>query len=73
MISYLEHLFFRMLIHTDLRNTITGEGVWRIRHKKKGPVIEIFKVEESGHGSILSQSFKDWRQKALAKEIAGLL
>ncbi|KAL8781716.1 MAG: hypothetical protein Q9194_000220 [Teloschistes cf. exilis] len=36
-------------------------GVWRIRKREKGPVIEVFKVEESGHGDILSPDFIEWR------------
>ncbi|KAL9080270.1 MAG: hypothetical protein Q9157_000920 [Trypethelium eluteriae] len=61
--AFLEHL----------RNTITGEGVWRIRHRHRSGPVEIFKIEESGHGGILSQQFKDWRQRTLATEVAGLL
>ncbi|EER40573.1 HLA class III protein Dom3z [Histoplasma capsulatum H143] len=37
------------------------EGLWRIRRQEKSPVIEVFKLEDSGHGGILSQAFVDWR------------
>ncbi|KAL9091864.1 MAG: hypothetical protein Q9165_004615 [Trypethelium subeluteriae] len=62
-----------MLSHVDLRNTITSEGVWRIRHKHESGQVEVFKIEESGHGNILSQQFRDWRERSLAAEVAGLL
>jgi len=44
-----------------LKETIVGEGVWRIRRTAKDGAIEVFKVEETGTGSILKQSFLDWR------------
>ncbi|KAL8728538.1 MAG: hypothetical protein Q9181_005316 [Wetmoreana brouardii] len=45
-----------------LKDTITDDdGVWRIRKREKAPVIEVFKVEESGHGDILSGEFVEWR------------
>ncbi|KAL8972837.1 MAG: hypothetical protein Q9183_000312 [Haloplaca sp. 2 TL-2023] len=45
-----------------LKNTISDEGgVWRIRKREKAPVIEVFKVEESGSGDILSREFLEWR------------
>ncbi|QSS50340.1 HLA class III protein Dom3z [Histoplasma capsulatum var. duboisii H88] len=37
------------------------EGLWRICRQEKSPVIEVFKLEDSGHGGILSQAFVDWR------------
>lgn len=46
-----------------LKATITQDGTWRIRKVEKSPVIEVFKVEESGHGDILSSEFTDWRSK----------
>ncbi|RWA11180.1 hypothetical protein EKO27_g3937 [Xylaria grammica] len=46
-----------------LRNTINDEGVWRIRRRAGSSVIEIFKVEEVGHGSILTEEFINWRIK----------
>jgi len=44
-----------------LKGTITTEGVWRIRRQERSPVIEIFKMEETGYGDILSDEFLDWR------------
>lgn len=39
------------------------EGVWRIRRAPQSPTIEVFKVEGTGHGEILSEEFKNWRIK----------
>jgi len=38
--------------------------VWRIRRREKASVIEVFRVEESGHGDILSQEFLQWRNRS---------
>ncbi|KAL2003476.1 hypothetical protein VTN02DRAFT_3685 [Thermoascus thermophilus] len=46
-----------------LKTIINGEGVWRLRKRAKVPVIEVFKLEESGHGGILSSAFLTWRLK----------
>jgi RAT1-interacting protein len=46
-----------------LRATIIGDGVWRIRRKERSSTIEVFKVEEAGHGDILSDEFINWRIK----------
>ncbi|KAK3365883.1 RAI1 like PD-XK nuclease-domain-containing protein [Lasiosphaeria ovina] len=46
-----------------LRQTITDEGVWRIRRKPHSPDIEVFQVEEVGHGSIITDEFMNWRIK----------
>lgn len=35
--------------------------MWRIRKREKLPVIEVFKVEESGYGYVLSSEFVEWR------------
>jgi RAT1-interacting protein len=48
---------------TDLKQTVIGDGVWRIRRKERSSTIEIFKVEEAGHGDILSDEFINWRIK----------
>ena len=45
-----------------LRQTITIDGVWRVRRREKSPVIEVFKREEYGHGEILSPEFVEWRK-----------
>ncbi|KAJ5127548.1 hypothetical protein N7448_008327 [Penicillium atrosanguineum] len=44
-----------------LKQTIQEDGTWRIRKQEKSPVIEVFKVEDSGHGDILSSAFTTWR------------
>ncbi|KAI1498534.1 RAI1-domain-containing protein [Biscogniauxia marginata] len=46
-----------------LKKTINDEGVWRIRRRPRSQVIEVFKVEEVGHGSILTDEFINWRIK----------
>ncbi|RQM06459.1 hypothetical protein DH86_00002281 [Scytalidium sp. 3C] len=46
-----------------LRHTITGEGVWRIRRRNGSPEIEVYQIEEVGHGAILSDEFINWRIK----------
>lgn len=49
--------------------TIVGDGVWRIRRRERSSTIEVFKIEETGHGDILSDEFINWRIKlALGKE-----
>jgi len=50
-----------------LKTVINADGVWRIRRHERTSVIEIFKIEESGHGDILSPAFVEWRsQKSTA-------
>ncbi|KAK2603748.1 decapping endonuclease targeting mRNA [Conoideocrella luteorostrata] len=46
-----------------LRKTVSDEGVWRIRRQPGSEVVEVFRVEETGHGEILSDEFKNWRIK----------
>lgn len=46
-----------------LKANITSEGVWRIRKKEHSRSIELFKLEETGHGDILSSEFVEWRQQ----------
>ena len=45
-----------------MRATITDEGVWRIRRRPGGD-IELFQVEEVGHGEVVSDEFMNWRIK----------
>ena len=40
---------------------ITEDGVWRIRKREKVPKVEVYKLEQSGHGDILSENFVRWR------------
>ncbi|CZT13320.1 probable Protein RAI1 [Rhynchosporium graminicola] len=46
-----------------LKATIQGDGVWRIRRKERSPTIEVFRIEEAGHGDIISDEFINWRIK----------
>lgn len=51
------------MLCVGLRGAIDDEGVWRIRRRANDSVIEVLKIEETGHGDILSDEFKDWRIK----------
>ncbi|KAL9104422.1 MAG: hypothetical protein Q9163_000628 [Psora crenata] len=51
-----------------LKQTVTSDGVWRIRRRERSSIIEVFKIEESGHGDILSQEFLEWRTKVREEE-----
>ncbi|MCJ1285206.1 decapping endonuclease targeting mRNA [Xylographa opegraphella] len=46
-----------------LQQTITTEGVWRIRRRDRSSVIEVFRHEDSGYGDILSHEFVSWRKR----------
>jgi len=46
-----------------LKATITEGGVWRIRRKERSSNIEVFRVQQTGHGDILSEEFIHWRMK----------
>lgn len=46
-----------------MKANITGDGVWRVRRKERSASIEVFRVEETGHGDILSDEFINWRIK----------
>ncbi|KAL4899254.1 hypothetical protein BDW74DRAFT_117437 [Aspergillus multicolor] len=46
-----------------LKSTIQEGGTWRLRKSERSSVIEVYRVEESGTGDILSQAFLDWRSK----------
>ncbi|PLN79234.1 HLA class III protein Dom3z [Aspergillus taichungensis] len=49
-----------------LKSTISEGGTWRIRKPEKSSLIELYKLEESGTGDILSSSFLEWRALANA-------
>jgi RAT1-interacting protein len=51
------------LTDLGLRANITDEGVWRIRRARGANAIELFKGEEVGHGSIITDEFMNWRIK----------
>ncbi|KAL4976175.1 decapping nuclease rai1 [Aspergillus desertorum] len=44
-----------------LKSTIQEGGTWRLRKAEKSSVIEVYRVEESGTGDVLSQAFLSWR------------
>ena len=46
-----------------MKATINEDGAYRIRRRERGPTIEVFKIEEAGHGDILSDEFINWRIK----------
>ena len=48
-------------VSLGLKRTITPNGIWRIRRRERSPVIEVFKIEESGYGDILAPDFVQWR------------
>jgi RAT1-interacting protein len=52
-----------MLTFSGLSKTINDEGVWRISRRGGSPTIDVYKVEDTGHGDILSDEFKNWRIK----------
>jgi RAT1-interacting protein len=54
---------FASLFLDWLRQSINDGGVWRIRRENKSDHIELFKVEEVGHGSIITDEFMNWRIK----------
>ena len=51
-----------------LKQTITTNGVWRIRRRERSSVIEVFKNEDRGYGDILSLKFIEWRSYMDANE-----
>ena len=48
-------------------------GVWRIRRARNGRVIEVFKIEETGTGQVLKESFKTHRERLRGSEISAAL
>ena len=53
-----------------IKSVVTDEGVWRLRKLEKLSKLELFKLEETGHGSILSDSFLQWRNTELPGIVA---
>ena len=53
---------------SGLKQTITTDGVWRIRKMERSSLIEVFKHEDYGHGDILSPEFVEWRNGRDANE-----
>ena len=48
-----------------------GSGVRKVRRRERSSTIEVFRVEESGTGDILSQEFVEWRTRGGAKSANG--
>ncbi|KAI0205421.1 RAI1 like PD-XK nuclease-domain-containing protein [Astrocystis sublimbata] len=46
-----------------LRDTIRGQGVWRISRRPRSLTIEVSQVFEDGHDNILTEDFIDWRKE----------
>ena len=56
-----------------LRTTVTEGGIWRLQKREKTPTIDVFKLEETGTGDILSRSFLQWREHGLPEVNASRL
>lgn len=54
-----------------LKSVVNSEGVWRVRRAERSGVLEVYKIEEVGHGDILSEEFINWRIKLALKEENG--
>ena len=52
-----------LLIREGLKSAVKTEGVWRIRRLDRSSVIEVFQLEGSGTGQILTEDFKAWREQ----------
>jgi hypothetical protein len=48
---------------TGLRVNVNDEGVWRIKRARGTDYIEVFRIEEAGHGNIITDEFMNWRIK----------
>ncbi|KAK8034406.1 RAI1-domain-containing protein [Apiospora rasikravindrae] len=46
-----------------LKQVVNDDGVWRIRRASGSKQIEVSRVEEAGHGKILTDDFINWRIK----------
>ncbi|KAK2004540.1 RAI1-domain-containing protein [Colletotrichum falcatum] len=53
-----------------LRQTINDDGVWRIHRRAGKPNIEVFKIDEAGHGEVLTDEFINWRIKLSMRSTA---
>jgi RAT1-interacting protein len=52
-----------------LKKTITKDGVWKMRRTERSSAIELWKVEESGYGEVLSREFADWREELAGRKM----
>ncbi|PYH48282.1 DXO/RAI1 family decapping nuclease [Aspergillus saccharolyticus JOP 1030-1] len=46
-----------------LKSAIQEEGTWRIAKRERSSIIEVYKVEDSGTGDIISPAFSAWRSE----------
>lgn len=51
----------QLLTQKGLQTVIKSDGVWRIRKRERVPKIEVVKLEDTGHGDIISEAFLQWR------------
>ncbi|KAK3062987.1 hypothetical protein LTS18_002981, partial [Coniosporium uncinatum] len=59
-----------------LKQTITGDTVWKLSRRQNSPTIEIYQVSGKEQKDILSEEFLDWRlqqQQKTAVAIAQML
>jgi len=73
--SFLECMRLRLLNHITLthwiglKTIITEDGVWRIRKRGKIPTLELYQLEETGHGDVLSENFVQWRTSGPSHDV----
>ena len=55
-----------------VKGIITDEGVWRISKQGKSDCIQVFKLEDSGHGNVLSSDFVQWRHSTSPSDVRNM-
>ena len=56
-----------------IKDTVKGDGVWRIQRRQKDGFIEAFQVNGVTPESIVTPAFRAHREKLVAKEVAEML
>jgi RAT1-interacting protein len=56
-----------------LKQTVVGEGVWRISKRRNGRSIELHRMTDAGTGDVIKESFKMHREKLRTLEITATL
>ncbi|KAI9711964.1 MAG: decapping endonuclease targeting mRNA [Chrysothrix sp. TS-e1954] len=51
-----------------LQQHINGEGIWKIKRNDKSNTVDIWRVEQTGTGDILSREFLSWRRDLARRE-----
>lgn len=59
----LDEILAKYVRSAGLKGVINSEGIWRIRKAERSSVIEVFKIQETGQGDILSPEFMEWRSR----------